>query len=501
VRRQLLIRTAATTIAVSALATLAIFLLLRRKLIQDFDAVLQSKALALATLVELDQGEVVTEFAHQPPAEYARDERPEYYEAWDENGNVLARSPRLGASDLERWDAAAEAPLFEAVVLPDARPGRMVTLAVVPRLEAGQADEPTVSTDPSGENSADAASPSKPIVTLAVAADTLDVAATIARLGLMMAGAAAIIVLLLLWALAWVIGRELKPLRALAMQFDAVHEDSLDARFSLAGAPAELAPVVARANDLVRRLEEAFQRERTFSADVAHELRTPLAGLRATAEVALARRRDADQYQGALQSCLAMATNLQQLVETLFSLTLAAPATAETDRSYVDVAYLIGSSWTPFEDRANQKALTLSFKLPSGVMLLTEPSKLRVVFSNLFDNAVEYVDERGEIAVAATLEAGGLAFRIANSGCGLTDEHLTHVFDRFWRADAARHERRHAGLGLALSRRIVESLGAAIHAKRERDSFVVTVSFPREQVELADAAEAVELTADANSPC
>jgi two-component system sensor histidine kinase QseC len=499
-RRQLLVRTALTTIVVSALATLAIFLLLRRRLIRDFDAVLESKAVALATLVEVDQGELVLEFASQPPAEFTRGERPEYYEAWDDSGSVLVRSPQLGGSDLEQLNPTTESPLVRAVVLPDGRPGRMVTLAVAPRLEAGQSEGITAATEAAGEQVAGAASASNRTVTLAVAADTLDVAATIARLGATMAIAAAVIVLFLLWALAWVIRQALEPLGALAKQFDAVHVEALDARFSLDGAPAELGPVVARANELMRRLEQAFERERTFSADVAHELRTPLAGVRATAEVALSRQRGAGDYRGALESCLAMATNLQRLVETLFSLTLAAPAAA-TERSYVDLAYLIGNSWTPFDERAAQKGLSLSFELPHGVLLHTEAPKVRVVLSNLFDNAVEYANEGGQIAIAATFGEDGMVIRIANSGCRLSDEQLPRVFDRFWRADKARHERTHAGLGLALSRRIVQSLGGTIFADREQQWFAVTIGFPPDQVELADANEAVEAAAQDDSAC
>jgi two-component system sensor histidine kinase QseC len=474
------------TVLISAVAAAAIFLLLRRKLNRDFDAALESKAAALATLVELDRGRLVMEFAEQPPAEFSRGERPAYYEAWDSTGQVLIRSPRLGVSDFIRANPSVNDPDFHDVVLPDGRPGRMVQLAVVPRVEGDPIEQSVRPPDAAADDA------SSRLVTLAVAADSLDVKATVARLGMMMLAASLAIVVMFILILGWVIARALRPLEALAAQIAAVDEEALGSRFYLPDAPAELAPVIARANELMSRLQRAFDRERTFSADVAHELRTPLAGLRSTLDVALSRKRESPEYEAALGSCRAITADLQRLIETLLSLTDGEPADAKEDWRYVDVETLLRTAWMPFEDRAKNKAIVASFELSPALLLLTDPDKLQVVLSNLFDNAVDYTPRDGAIVVSAATAEDGLTIRVGNSGCQLHAEEVPRVFDRFWRSDASRHNNGHAGLGLAICRRVVGMLGGQISAELNSGWLWLTISFPPAAVELADVAQLSE---------
>ncbi len=479
-RSQLLLGIAATTVIVFLIVAITTFALLRRSLLHEYDALLGGKARALATLIEQNEDGVEIDFHDHPMHEFARKVRPEYYQVWTEDGRVLARSRRLTENDLDCPPGSLYAPRFRFVTLPDGRPGRIAAVEFLPAVEGETLEHPLDDeTDGPDSDEVDQVDFSARVpIRLAVARETAQIDQALAKLKWILAGVSVTAVTAMLGVLCWMVTFSLRPLRQLAARIATVDERELTSRFEFKQAPAELVPVVARLNELIHRLHGAFQRERTFTADVAHELRTPLAGLRATLQVALSRPRDNDEYRRTLANCDQICEDTQRLVDTLLSLARIDGGRVTIERRRVDVQRLLLNTWQPFAANAEDRHLSVSIGGPNRVVLATDEEQLRIVFSNLFDNAVEYADPHGSIRVECQMASQQLLLTVANSGCELNATQAERVFDRFWRADSARADTGlHAGLGLALCREIVQRLGGTINAECVDGQFKVRLEF------------------------
>jgi two-component system heavy metal sensor histidine kinase CusS len=264
----------------------------------------------------------------------------------------------------------------------------------------------------------------------------------------------------------------LAPVRALADAIAAVKEDTLTVSFAATTTPQELRPIVVRLDDLIRRLAKAFARERELTAEVAHELRTPLSGLRVTLELALARDRAAERYRTALVDCLAITKQTESVVQTLLSLARLDAGVTKLRRTRVELDDMVGETLVVIAARAEERKIAITTSLPAFAVE-ADVDMLRLVVQNLLDNAVSYCDEGGSVDV--TLRPGEL--RVSNTGCTLDEQDLAHIFERFWRKDAARSAG-HSGLGLALCRQIMDALGGTIAVEVGNGRFVATVTMP-----------------------
>ena len=481
IRAQLLIGTAAITVAALVVANLAIFVILRASLLRGFDDSLGSKARALATLVEQEGNQLEVKFASHPLHEFARKLNPEYYQLWDEQGRSIFRSRHLIQSDLKLDSGSPVAPGFRHVLLPDQRPGRQAAVKFYPSVQRTDLDHERVEDDDDDDEI------SKELVdfsgrrqmTLVVARGTAEVDQTISQLWWLLVAISTAVVSTTLLAVAFVVSRSLKPLRILASQISLLDEAALTERFSLQAMPTELCPVVDRLNEMLGRLDMAIQRERVFSSDVAHELRTPLSGLRSTIEVTLTRDRESAEYRRSLITCEEICKETQKLVEALLSLARAEARAIPLVTSPIQIPSLIDKSWSPLASKASGRGVTVCFHGSASAIIQGDESQLYLVLTNLLANAVEYVEKGGFIDIGWTLTDSQLQIEVANSGCELTDNELPNVFERFWRADSARAATgTHAGLGLPLCQKIMEALGGSINVRRVDDRFIVVVGIP-----------------------
>ena len=280
----------------------------------------------------------------------------------------------------------------------------------------------------------------------------------------------------------WVVTRSLRPLGSLRTQLDGLDADSLERRVELPEAPSELRPVVDEINSLLQRLKAAFEREQAFLGDAAHELRTPIAGLRATLELSRSRPRSNEEYRRSTDDCLALTLNMQRLVEGLFE--LAQPAATEQalsleNLSPKDELKAVLKSMSPAQDRSVE--LTWSECGQCGV--IADRVLLRAILSNLLDNALCHGcahPDTGVVSVQVSLQCNGQRVRLtlSNDSQGLARGDAEHVFEPFWRANAARTQGRHAGIGLSLCRRAAEALGAQLSVQIDSNCFRVELELP-----------------------
>ncbi|MEO8841641.1 MAG: HAMP domain-containing sensor histidine kinase [Kofleriaceae bacterium] len=449
-----IVAVAATFVAVGVVATQ----LTRSSMQAQFDDALVAKGEALASQVEEDDGKTTCEI---DPKTLAANEA---FEVWVD-GKVLAKSPSLGTADLV---PAADRAMTMAT-LPGGISAQQITLRGSPRREP---DDHAKDGSEREEDDEKAAPRQLPAIAVVFARSTIEVEASTHRITEVLIGVGLVGIALCVVVMLLIIQTALAPVRALAGAIAAVRADELSARVENATTAAELVPIARRLDELLARLAAAFARERELTAEVGHELRTPLAGLRATLELALDRERPADKYRVALVQSLAITLETERVVEALLSLARLDAGQAVAHATPVDLDQLVRDVVPTIATRVTERNIELVTEL-EPVTLTTDRDKLRLVFVNLFDNAVTYANDGGEIHVTLI----GSVLRVSNTGCTLGAEQTAHVFDRFWRADKAR-ETGHVGIGLALCKKLVELLGGTIDVVVSDGRFIATVALP-----------------------
>ncbi len=261
------------------------------------------------------------------------------------------------------------------------------------------------------------------------------------------------------------------PLEEMAQRASTITVDSLEAHFPVASLPAELQPIAMRLNDLLVRLKSAFERERRFSADLAHELRTPLAELRSQAEVELAWPEDGDKARQ--QDTLNIALHMEAILTRLLELARCENGQMPLHLEPILLASLIDEVWRELAERASQRQITIHFEIPPGTVIQTDRTLLRSILFNLLANMVEYSQTPGQGFIQ--WDAAEEALSISNSVFDLIPADITHLFERLWRKDPSRTGGVHCGLGLAVSRALAKTLGASLQASLGEDGVLTLV--------------------------
>ncbi|OHB66484.1 MAG: hypothetical protein A2Y77_03125, partial [Planctomycetes bacterium RBG_13_62_9] len=431
--------------------SLLLYAVISGALINQFDTSLASVAQILAASVESDEDEIELEMQRTPELQDAG--RPTYYQIWGPDGQVVAKSPLLGTHSLLWVEAFVQTPVFRTSRDADGKPQRTISLKFVARApNNGEVD--------------DSRATEERLFTLAVARDAGDLQGQLRFLRWLLVIASVVVIALSFLIGELIVRRGLRPLGSLAAEIAAIRADTLTTQIGGAYVPSEVIPIRDRLNELLSRLEASFNRERQFNADVAHELRTPLAGIRSTIEVTLTRNREAAEYRTALGDCLEITQGMQSVVNNLLLLARVDARQISFQRELIQLAGLVNSCWHSFADRAHNRQIVFENRVPVEVTCQSDSEHLSMVFSNLLGNAVEYADEGGRIWTTARTTDDSTIITVSNTGCRLTEEQVSHVFDCFWRGDASRPGTgTHCGVGLALTQRLVEALGGHVAAE------------------------------------
>jgi signal transduction histidine kinase len=463
-RARLMAGTILGTLLVYLAAAAVLYSAIRASLLSEFDAALEAKARALMSLTEQTERGVRFEFDPGQQAEFGPKKPDDGYVVIAAEERIIARADPRGDGmwwrDIVGQDDAREH--FGFMTLPSGDHCRYVAVQFTPRWDDRDRLPPE----------------HRALVQLAALSDSTELREKLGRLSWLLAGAFGLSTVVSAAVLALVIQRGMRPLRMMAAGIQQIGNDNLSRRLDISQPPQEIQPVVQRLNELLARLEASFARERGFTADVAHELRTPLAGLTTALEVSSMRPREAAEYQQTVSQCLAASRSMRGLVENLLTLARADARQISAGHQPVNLAVLVRQAWQPFEARAAANNLTVNFTLDNAAILESDAGLLGTVLSNLFDNAVTYTNESGRVEVKVTREAGP-TLRVINTGSEIASEDAGKVFDRFWRGDAARSlVGSHFGLGLALCQRIVTLLGGRLAvASAQQGEFAVTVAF------------------------
>jgi two-component system, OmpR family, heavy metal sensor histidine kinase CusS len=254
--------------------------------------------------------------------------------------------------------------------------------------------------------------------------------------------------------------RGIRPVEEMATTARHISSTNLRERILPEGYPFELASLASTFNQMLDRLEESFERISRFSADIAHDLRTPVNNIRGEAEVALARVRRADEYRDVIESCLEESVRLSDLISDLLFLARAESPLTHLRRQRVDVGELLRGVREYYEISAAEGGVSLTtVAADEPVIVELDRTLLQRAVGNLVSNALAHTQPGGSIILATNADISTIRIEVSDTGVGIPAEALPRVFDRFFRVDSSRSQAS-GGTGLGLA--IVQSI-ALLH--------------------------------------
>ncbi len=262
----------------------------------------------------------------------------------------------------------------------------------------------------------------------------------------------------------WLIYRGLKPLNQLSEAVSKVTEKDFHLTMNSSELTLELRPIHDRLQETLDQLKNAFDREKQAVADISHELRTPVASLLATIDVAIRKPRSTTEYVQSLTECRAITKQLGLLVEKIISLAYIDAGYNQTEFQDVDLRSILNSCSTIIRPLAQSHGFQFHYlESEQDLVLHTDPKKIQEVILNLLHNAIEYNRENGSITLAAEQLNKEIEISVYDTGIGIADEHKDKIFQRFYRVDASRTATGvHAGLGLSIVKEYVTQIGGNI---------------------------------------
>lgn len=278
--------------------------------------------------------------------------------------------------------------------------------------------------------------------------------------------------------------RGLWPLQQMTQSLERIGPNHLNERLGKITWPRELQPVATAFDEMLARLEESFTRLSQFSADLAHELRTPISNIRGEAEVALTRPRTSEEYRSVIESITGECERLSGIVENLLFLARAEAADRQIEKDTFPARSAIEKIASYYRTVAEERGITISNE--GDGEFYADPLLFDRALSNLLDNALRFTPDGGKIAIRSQSTNGRTKLVVEDNGCGIAPQHLSRVFDRFYRVDSSRSSKG-IGLGLALVKSISDLHGgsAAVTSEVNRGT-VVTVTFPAKNSSVAE---------------
>ncbi|HJY81611.1 MAG TPA: ATP-binding protein [Candidatus Binatia bacterium] len=257
--------------------------------------------------------------------------------------------------------------------------------------------------------------------------------------------------------------RVLQPIETITREARTIEAQDLNRQLPVANPLDEIGQLVGVLNSVLSRLEGAFAQVRQFTADAAHELRTPLAVLRCGMEVVAARARSVEEYQEALSASIEEVSRLSRIVDNLFTLARADAGSQEFTWELVDLRELGQEVHEQAELMAEAKGLSVSLHTDGEVSVRGDCLRLKQLFLNLVDNAVKYTAVGGSIRLTVERKEQWAKVAVEDTGIGIPPEALPHIFDRFYRVDKARAlDDAGGGLGLSICQWVAQAHGGRI---------------------------------------
>jgi signal transduction histidine kinase len=270
----------------------------------------------------------------------------------------------------------------------------------------------------------------------------------------------------------WGLRRGLRPLENLAANAALISTSNWELNPDAeAMSTHELAPLTMAMSSMLDGLHRAFTQQREFLANAAHELKTPVAILKSTLQSLLQRPRSSEQYRAGLEQALEDMARLEKLLHSMLRLARAeqwAAGSLQRDLAEIDLKSTCDAAIDSLKPFARQRGVQIELNSNGPVALRADPEDLELVWTNLLENAVRFTPDNASVVVHVHSDGDGGVVEIADTGPGIPADELPHIFERFHRGDASRaRDTGGYGLGLAISKAVVEAYGGSITPKSE----------------------------------
>jgi heavy metal sensor kinase len=443
---------------------LLLYLARERSLYATLDSELQNTALQLANQVDIEKEEV---FLKSGEFTFPKDM---YYEITNEKGELISKSTTLQEHNLPFVSPDKEKQNFIIQSIPswEKHPLRLITLKKIVREESDDEDSKKPSVALNSQTLFIQCAKS----TWLIDEELEELVNLIFWVGLatfLIAGLGGF----------FLAGRALLPIKQITQTVQDLSETHLSERIDISKFDKEFHPLATQLNAALERLEKAFQRERQFTSDASHELRTPLSVIVNNIEVLLKRQRSPEEHVEIHQSNLETSHQMQHIIEGLLTLTRIDAGQISLQKKEINLYNLMEEVFGNLQSKAAQHKVSLINQIEKNTSISVAEDKFKQVLINLLDNAITYNRPDGSVTVASQKENSGITIKIIDTGIGIRQEHLTHIFERFYRVDPSRSEKTGGcGLGLSIVKSIMELHGGSISVTSDNDGSIFTITLP-----------------------
>lgn len=292
--------------------------------------------------------------------------------------------------------------------------------------------------------------------------------------------AASVISILIIFIVLFVVYQGHKPIRQVSRQIQNITSKDLDVRLNPGSVPVELERLVISFNHMLERIEDVFTRQSNFSADIAHEIRTPITNLVTQTEIALSQTRSQKELEDVLYSSLEEFSRMSRMVSDMLFLAQADNNQLIPEQKTLNLADEVNKVFDFFEAWAEEKEVTLRFT-GNACWVNGDPLMLRRAISNLLSNAIRYTPGQQAVTIQVSESAGQAKLVVENPGAPIAPEHLPRLFDRFYRVDPSRQRKGEgSGIGLAIVKSIVTAHHGSVVVESDSRSTRFILTLPKQ---------------------
>jgi signal transduction histidine kinase len=288
------------------------------------------------------------------------------------------------------------------------------------------------------------------------------------RAALRLAAAGGLILVIGLAGGWWLAARAIHPINDISAAAVKIAAGDLSQRINLADTENELGRLGTVLNSTFDRLGAALDEQKRFTADAAHELRTPVSVVLTQTQTALNRERTAAEYRDAVESCQRAAQRMRRLIESLLELARLDAGQEQMKRERLKLDLAVVDCTKLVQPLADERRIKIIHDMPQPLECMGDGERIAQVLTNLLTNAVNYNKENGEVRITGESKNGSAIVRVSDTGSGIPAEDLPHIFKRFYRAEKSRTAGR-TGLGLSISKAIIDAHGGTLEAESEVD--------------------------------
>ncbi len=452
---------------------------------REHDRVIQAKARSLVTLTKyMDEG-LELDFADEFMLEFGEQaDQPSYFQIWTHDGTVLEKSDSLRQNNLNKplFDDAATLAAVK-VDLPDGRRGRLIGIRFIPQIEDDHYSDEKIAVIADQLRR-------EPVI-LVVAEEREKLESALLTLHLTLAGFGTLALLLTTVLVRKVIRSGLTPLRELQEQVAQLDTHSLEKRLTSNYSVAELEEITNQFNQLLARLESGFLREKQFSGDVAHELRTPVAEIKALAEVAI-RWPDDEAISSRFNSdVLGASIQMETTINNLLALARSESISEADCIDLVDLVFEAELSVKKHNVSSSGMKRHISLDVSGNVTIFSVASFVKLIIDNMIQNAIFHSENDSTIDIRIESSNGKFTISASNLTNVLEEQDLQFIFNRMWRKDKVRLNQdsnaiSHAGIGLSLVHNYCNLLGYETLATLSNNVFTLAVSGSNRSIEATE---------------